>query len=298
MTKDDINEAAIESINWAAIGDAMKEVPRKRRIFISKHICGMCGVGKFMHRWKQCNDSSCPRCGEHEDARHVWTCHGKGADDIWTQSLSELECWMSQVQTDPDVQHAILSHLQSWRENNGEPLPTNFLLDEAVSSQERLGWQRFFEGWIAVEWSSAQQAYYTLMKSCRTGKRWVISLIKKLWDVAWDLWEHRNGIPHNTTNLVSEAELRTLDRKIRSIFLQLQIMSLSAQDRHLLSTLLPRLLKKDRAHKSEWLRNATLALHSRSHAHWIRTNTNAQLIQGMQSNMQRFLYRRDRPDHP
>jgi hypothetical protein len=184
----------------------MKEVPRKRRIFISKPVCGMCGVGKFMHRWKQRNDSSCPRCGEHEDARHVWSCHGKGADDIWLQSLSELECWMSQVQTDPDVQHAILSHLQSWRENNGEPLPTNFLLDEALSSQECLGWQRFFEGWISVEWSSAQQAYYTLMKSRRTGKRWVISLIKKLWDIAWDLWEHRNGILHNATNLVFRSQ--------------------------------------------------------------------------------------------
>ncbi len=101
-----------------------------------------------------------------------------------------------------------------------------------------------------VEWSSAQQAYYTLMKSRRTGKRWVVSLIKKLCNIAWDLWEHQNGILHTETNLVSDAELRTLDRKIRSTFLQLQPMWLSAQDRHLLSTSLPRLLKKDRAYVS------------------------------------------------
>ena len=28
----------------------------------------------------------------------------------------------------------------------------------------------------------------------RSGRRWLTALIKKLWQVAWDLWEQRNGI--------------------------------------------------------------------------------------------------------
>jgi hypothetical protein len=86
MRKDNISKEVIESIYRDSVGDAMKEVPRKCRVFISKHVCGMCGVGKFMHQWKLRQDSSCPRCGEHEDSCHVLTCNGKGADNVWEKS--------------------------------------------------------------------------------------------------------------------------------------------------------------------------------------------------------------------
>jgi hypothetical protein len=50
-----------ESVNWTAIHKAMKTISRGRRIFISKHSAGMCGVGKFMKRWKQRDTNACPR---------------------------------------------------------------------------------------------------------------------------------------------------------------------------------------------------------------------------------------------
>jgi hypothetical protein len=216
MRKDTISEEVMDTIHWEAVGDTMQAVPRKRRVFISKHTCGMCGVGKFMH----------------------------------------------------------------------------FFLVEALSNQASIGWRRFFEGWLSIEWALAQQAYYSLIKSHRTGKRWVVSLIKKLWDIAWDLWEHRNGILHEDTNLVSDAELRTIDRNIRNSFLHLRSISLPAHDRHLLSISLPRLLRKDHAYKSEWLCLATLVLRSKAHEQWIRRTSNALLIRGMQHGMQHFLNRR------
>jgi hypothetical protein len=43
----------VDSVNWDAIGVAMKSSNRTRWIFISKHIMGMRGVGKFMKLWKQ-----------------------------------------------------------------------------------------------------------------------------------------------------------------------------------------------------------------------------------------------------
>jgi hypothetical protein len=30
--------------------------------------------------------------------------------------------------------------------------------------------------------------------------------IQKIWQVAWDQWEHRNAILHNSENLVTQAE--------------------------------------------------------------------------------------------
>jgi hypothetical protein len=32
--------------------------------------------------------------------------------------------------------------------------------------------------------------------STHSGKRWLAALILKLWNIAWDLWEHRNNIAH------------------------------------------------------------------------------------------------------
>ncbi len=88
--KDKITSTDINSVNWDLIEVAMKESARSRRVFVSKHVCGMCGVGKIMKRWKQRSDDSCPRCGMREDAAHVWQCQGEGVV-CFIVSLKKLE---------------------------------------------------------------------------------------------------------------------------------------------------------------------------------------------------------------
>jgi hypothetical protein len=63
-----------------------------------------------------------------------------------------------------------------------------------MTSQDNLGWKAAFEGKWHKDFASIQQSYLRSMGHQRTGRRWLISLIKKLWEVAWDLWEDRNGI--------------------------------------------------------------------------------------------------------
>jgi hypothetical protein len=48
-----------------------------------------------------------------------------------------------------------------------------------------------------------------------SGERWVRLLIKKLWDVAWYQWDHRNEVVHKTDNLVTQAEAEQLNGWIR-----------------------------------------------------------------------------------
>jgi hypothetical protein len=71
-TKREVREGATSFIDWKAIGIAMRSAPRSRRVFISKYVSGMCGVGKFMKRWQQWKEDQCPRCGEPEVVAHVW----------------------------------------------------------------------------------------------------------------------------------------------------------------------------------------------------------------------------------
>jgi hypothetical protein len=78
----------------------------------------------------------------------------------------------------------------------------------AVNIQHTSGWKNFFEGRPNILWSKLQSCYYTVaLKSRQSGKRWMTELIKKLWGVAWDLWEHRNGILHKKETQVHNIML-------------------------------------------------------------------------------------------
>jgi hypothetical protein len=285
INKDKVSAEKFSAINWKAIGKAMEQSTRSRRVFISKHTVGMCGVGKFMHRWKQRDSPNCPRCGQFEDASHVWLCSGSNSSEIWEKSLEDLEAWMSSVSTDPDIQDAILHHLKDWRNGNVEFREYAHDLRDLIQEQSNIGWQNFFEGWIPSGWEEAQHAFYTLIRSHRTGRRWTICLIKKLWNVAWDMWEHRNGVLHQQDNSVTMAEIIHLDRKVRSLHFQLKNASISTQDKYLLSISLEMLLAKDSIYKNTWLSQAQVALAVYRRMDW------ANSARAMLRNMRRVLYR-------
>jgi hypothetical protein len=203
----------------------------------------MCGVGKFMQLWKEKDNPACPRCGRFEDATHVWLCQGEGASEVWDQSLERLKNWLQDSKMDPDLQEVILNYLNGWRYGTTDDLPIPYGLNQLIDQQNAIGWKSFLEGWTGSEWEATQQAHYNLIRSRKSGKRWVISLIKKMWEVAWDLWEHRNSILHNKENAVSDESIRTLNRKIRSQFIQLQADNLDL-DQYLLRIPLVQLLEK------------------------------------------------------
>ncbi len=46
-------------------------------------------------------------------------------------------------------------------------------------------------------WSKIQQWYYSWIGYRQSGWRWAAALIKKMWDGAWEQWEHRNMVLHD-----------------------------------------------------------------------------------------------------
>ena len=109
--KGNLPDELLDKIAWDIIKDAHKGTKQSTRTFITKHSSGMCRVGKFMHRWKKRDTPTCPRCDAFEDAQHVWLCKGHNSKEVWDMSLDSLRTWMISVQTDPDIQRHILSHL-------------------------------------------------------------------------------------------------------------------------------------------------------------------------------------------
>jgi hypothetical protein len=126
----------------------------------------------------------------------------------------------------------IINGLQMWR--TGEDmakLSTEIpWLKEVILQQNDCGWRNFFEGLLVIGWQKAISTYLARIGSSQSSKRWISALIRKMWQVAWDLWEHRNGYLHEAeNNLISQQVNRdielqyqlgynTLDRETRMLF--------------------------------------------------------------------------------
>jgi hypothetical protein len=69
--------------------------------------------------------------------------------------------------------------------------------------QDLIGWDYFIEGFIPATWIESQTQHFLSLNRLESGKRWASALIRKMWNIAWDLWEHRNSITHMTNQKIA-----------------------------------------------------------------------------------------------
>jgi len=151
-----------------------------------------------------------------------------------------------------------------------------------LREQNVIGWNHFYEGWLSKGWISAQQAHYVKIKSMKTGGRWAVALIKKLWDMAWDMWEHRNEVLHERENLVTKSMGIHLSRRVTRVFLDLCSRPLCANDCNLVRLPLSKLLERTVNYKTHWLTVAEPALREEGRQAWQANTRTRQMVSGMQ----------------
>jgi len=258
--KDQTSQECSMSINWEACAAAMKRLKISRRHWIAKHTEGMCGVGKWLVIWKEQEVADCPCCSEFEDAPHVWVCQEQEATALREEGFSRLSAWMVEAQTAPEVRTVILTRLSQWSTGSPlTPIDTSFAgLQHALHTQDGIGWDAFFEGRVAIEWEQVQETYYLWCRSRKSGRRWTIALIQKLWDVAWDLWEHRNGFVHAKENVEIREGMALIDDNIRSEF-QRGPHGLQPRDHYLFDGTIGTLLQSSIIYRQRWLRRVETA---------------------------------------
>jgi len=117
----------------------------------------------------------------------------------WTNAIEELKVWMENQDTDEYITTAITQHLLHWYDpttpvNQSPPSE----ISAAIRQQSLLGWEQLVFGRLGTYWGESQLRYVqanrpTKIKSIR---RWKASLVRKLLEMAWDFWDHRNGELH------------------------------------------------------------------------------------------------------
>ena len=118
------------------------------------------------------------------------------------------------------------------------------------------GWMAsLLEGCPVLGWQETQQRFYSWIGSCRTGARWLSQVICKAWDVAWDQWEHRNGILHGVDQGIL---MQGIDAQIRAQYSQGSAF-LPRDVRIFFRISLPNLLLAAPATRDAWLKRVCAA---------------------------------------
>jgi len=150
----------------------------------------------------------------------------------------------------------ILQCLHLWYQEEEPQMPSlnsRHLFDDYCA----IGPDCLIEGWIPLAWCLEQEQYWTHIRTHKSSKRWTSELIKKLWDVAWDLWDQCNEALHNDT-----ANRDTLDSKandqIHNVY-QHGSTTLPRDALHLIRDSLDVQLQKPLATKLLWLQSVKAA---------------------------------------
>jgi hypothetical protein len=155
----------------------------------------------------------CPRCGHHcETAAHVMMCTAPSAIEQLKISLETLVKDLAKRHTHTGLTRLLLSRLLEWKTRTPRKALRTMEhdLQELQDAQDDIGWDKFMFGNIAVLWQKIQAQYCREIGKQNSGLRWKSALIQKIWNVAWEQWEHRNAILHNSENLVTHAEAVTI----------------------------------------------------------------------------------------
>jgi hypothetical protein len=251
-----INIQQQQDIDWALIHKAMKRIPHARRLFITKHVANRSATGVQMKRRKERTIDNCPRCDlPNEDNDHILRCLAPSTQNTWTTALQSLETKLSFLQAPRDLSLAIISMLESWRLQR--PFICNPLWDNytvlLINLQSTIGAKLTLEGCIHSSWEGILQEYLSSLQSKINGERFVTALIKLLWQIAWDMWDHRNNILHDNEANATLLGITALNTQIITMYHKGILPLMTPDEKVLFKSPLESLLRLRPPSKRAWI---------------------------------------------
>ena len=211
-----------DNFDKLAFTHAARNIPIYLQTWITKWSSGICGVGKWLERWKDQPHSKCPRClTDNETVEHVIHCQHEDATLCWNTGIEEIRDWMMTHNALPGLAEAVCTRLSQWR--NNRPLANMEFLDDSVASiiqdQDDMGWDAVMFGTLHNSWSREQGDYLSALGKRTTDTTWVSQFICKIWILQHSLWVHRNSFVHKDGKSMHQHEEEAVDRVIREEFL-------------------------------------------------------------------------------
>ena len=120
-----------------------------------------------------------------------------------------------------------------------------------ISQQTRLGWGNMFHGIISKQQVIIQTKYYLYSIHFKISPhKWMAVFQRRIWCIAWLLWEDRNTILHTNHSIIEESTYIN-----NTIITELRRSSdgLPRDCNHLFTIRPDQLLQKDTVTKQQWL---------------------------------------------
>lgn len=215
--KQRIDPGSHKDIAWDHHKGALKLMKRSRQQWVHKHFCGFEGTNSMLHKRGERTTPICPNCSAVETHRHIVQCQSNRATIAYRNTERNFESWLKATTSD-EMRLALMAHLDAYRENEEVPDDENAtpLIAAASLGQTGIGPNAFMEGLLTKAWEPAQREHLTTIGSKKNPSRWMKELIKKLWDISWDMWDSRNGEVHRNTITRKEQIIAQLHADITS----------------------------------------------------------------------------------
>ena len=157
--------------------------------------------------------SHCPRdCGytpETVDLIFQYELQGT----LWQRLGNILTTWGDKNRAEPHLISSRVHVITRWRKAHQIIIPCNIpaTIAESLSHQYEIGWLQALTGLLSHYWTEIQRLYLKSLRAKTTGERWMASLIRKLWDTTWDIWNTRNNIIHSADGPTKTSILRKIN---------------------------------------------------------------------------------------
>jgi len=195
----------------------MSKSTLSQRRWVTKHITGHFAHGKNMARQGQRSTAVCPRCRNNvKDKSHIIQCQAESAWKQWEISTQKLNKWMKDQGTALEIRMTIMAQLAQWMNDDDTQLEHHG--ETFQEDQQRIGWDRMMDGWLTRGWRDHQEKIWKYAKSRKSSLRWTSSLIQKLWDVLWDMWDHRNKELYAGTEIQQQITHLLVNNQIKALY--------------------------------------------------------------------------------
>ena len=129
---------------------------------------------------------------------------------------------------------------------------------EAMIDQDSIGWYNFTNGFISKKWRVIQKAHMKDIRSLKSPDLWMAKCQLRIWEIAWQMWQHRNDFLHNNGTTIHFQEVAATDQEIRNEY-QMTCTGLPASYHHLFQTNIEDLINSPIFTKQEWLMSVWVA---------------------------------------
>ena len=152
---------------------------------------------------------------------HLFQCRSPNTAAVLIRGLGELEDKLRQRHMPSAMWTSIREGITAFC--NKTKRPTRDLTEPmatAVEAQDRIGWDNFLKGRVAINWGFIMRDEYAGNASLRmreSRRRFMTTMIDGLWDIYDALWKHRCDLVHNNTD-INALSVKEVDRRVNFLY--------------------------------------------------------------------------------